>query len=164
MFRIIAAVTGTLSALLSLIVMIVLSIQFDRKCGGHLERAAHANTVQLAAEELQVALDYMEKNELTTGYTSVLYRTPDEDLGFTYKNVKDGAIEMEKVKNSSTLEQTNALMKLRESLMTHGEKGMQLNVPDGISRYPANGLFGFWFLGSVLLAVGAFVAIVAMDD
>lgn len=73
-------------------------IQFDRNIGGYLKRAADANTVELAEKNLSVAVEYLEKNGLTSGYTSILYRTPDEDVGFWFTNLKSSLDELHAVK------------------------------------------------------------------
>ena len=126
------------------------NIIFDRELSGHLKRAADANTIELALTELQTSLKYIEKNNLTSGYTSILYQTPDEDLGFWYENLKASAQELEKSKNGSLLEKTNVLLKLRESLMDEGDKGSSITSPEGISIYPYNGIIAILFLISLL--------------
>lgn len=133
-----------------------LNIQFDRKCEGHLKRAAYANTIEVAKKELAMAINYMEKEGLTSGYTSILYTTPDEDVGFWYENIKSAYQELEQVNPDATqLEKTNVLMKLRETLMD----GNSVTVPSGIYKHPNNfvyvGLFGlfcvFFMIGGFLL-------------
>ena len=127
--------------------LVVLSIQFDRNCGGHLKRAADANTVELASQELKVALDYMREARLTTGYTSVIYQTPDEDIGYWHTNLNDSYNELQDLPESATtLEKSNTLMKLRETILDAGEKGDSLTVPKGITRYPNNGKWAFFLL------------------
>lgn len=64
------------------------AIDFNREVGGHLKRAADANTVELARKEMETAVTYLERNGLTTGYTSILYRTPDEDIEFWHQNLR----------------------------------------------------------------------------
>jgi len=120
-----------------------LHIQFNRKCGGHLKRAADANTVETAKKELAMAINYMEKKELTSGYTSILYTTPDEDVGFWYENIKSAYQELDRVNPDATqLEKTNILMKLRETLMD----GNNLTVPKAVQRHPHNRLFLVLFI------------------
>ena len=95
-----------------------------------MERASNANTIETAIEELNSSIGYLEENKLTTGYTSVFYRTPDEDISFFYKNLVDSRDELMKVDSTTTqLERTNLLMKLRETL-THndGEYGKRYNT------------------------------------
>lgn len=129
---------------------IVLSVQLDQNCTGYLKRAADANKVETAQKELEKAITYLEANNLTDGYTSVLWRTPNEDIGFWYNNIKESYDELSKVdENTTPLERSNLLMKLRETLLDNGEKGTTLTYPRGISRYPNNGLMGtlLWVFG-----------------
>lgn len=137
-------------------VRVVANIQFNRECGGHLSRAANANTITIAKKELATALAYMEREKLTEGYTSVVYQTPDEDIGYWYSNIKASFDELNQLSpDSSQLEKTNVLMKLRETLTDQGESGTKLVVPSGISIYPFNGImliFG-WFCALGLMLV-----------
>jgi len=125
-------------------------IQFDRSCKGYLKRAAYANTVEFAIKELDRALKYLENNELTKGYTSVLYTTPDEDMGFFYTNLKQSLEELKALPpNASGLEKSNMLIKLRETILDEG-KDARVTCPSGISRYPYNTIMGILFLGSLV--------------
>jgi hypothetical protein len=121
----------------------VSNIQFDRNCGGYLERAANANSIELASAELAKALSYMEREQLTSGYTSIVYTTPDEDIGFWYTNIKTSHEELVGLSPDATsLEKSNVLMKLRETLTASGDRGStSLVVPEGISIHPLNTLF-----------------------
>jgi len=123
-------------------------ISFNKNCEGYLKRAADANTVSQAKTELERAIKYMEENGLTHGYTSLVYKTPDEDVEFWYNNIKSAKTELEKVTDKTTpLERTNMLMKLRETLLD-GEGGKNsVTVPPGISLYPNNVIY---FLGGLL--------------
>ena len=130
-------------------------IQLNQNCTGHLKRAADANTVELAKSELDIAVKYLEDNNLTSGYTSIIYKTPDEDIGFFYNNLKACQSELNKVNDStSMLEKTNVLMKLRETLTDDGEK-TSLTYPDGLSRYPNN-------LGYAILMIFAILDITGL--
>lgn len=129
------------------------SITFNIEVTGHLKRAADANTVELAAKEMAAVVGYLEANSLTTGYTSVLYRTPDEDIAFWYTNLKDSLTELRAVRPDATqLEKSNVLMKLRETLLDQGEKSAHVTRPDGISVYPNNVAYAFWGWVGLLLA------------
>ncbi len=141
-------------------IRIVAGIQFDRGCGGYLKRAADANTVELAKKQLKVALDYMEREVSTTGYTSVLYRTPDEDVEFWYTNIKSSSAELEQINpNASQLERSNLLMKLRETLLDEG-KSTSITVPAGISIYPNNVAMAFFgWLSAILMVVGIAIVV-----
>ena len=124
----------------------VADINFDRNCEGYLKRAADANTVDLAAENLEVAVKYAEQNGLTSGFTSIVYRTPDEDIGFWYKNLTASPKELRAVKpETPQLERTNILMKLRETLLDQGQS-TSVTAPSGISVYPNNAVYAMWGL------------------
>jgi len=150
-----------LAAVIAIVAVIgVMEIFFSKDCSGYLKRAADANTVERAKGEMDIALDYLETHKLTAGYTSVIYNTPDEDIDFWYTNLKEATAELDAVsKNPTTtaLERSNVLMKLRETLLDTKGSGDKLTVPDGLSRYPYNGAFGFAITLSLLLALGGYV-------
>ena len=133
------------------VVCLIMDIQFDQDCGGYLKQAADANTVELAKQRIDVAVNYMEDNHLTDGYTSVLWRTEGDNVGYWYNNVKACQKELTECQDGSQLEKSNVLMKVRESLTDDGEKGTELTLPKGISRYPNNTLFGVLFWISALI-------------
>jgi len=134
----------------------VKNIQFDRNCGGYLKRAADANTIELAKVELSRAIKYMDENNLKSGYTSVIYTTPDEDVGFWYTNVTKSYTELNALDSTSTsLEKSNMLMKLRETLLDHQKDGDSVTLPAGISRYPNNAMWGvIMWISSILFLIG----------
>lgn len=154
-------------AILSFIGLLILStyaiidgVNFDRGCGGHLKRAADANSIELAQQELQIAIDYIEDNNLTEGYTSVIYTTPDEDLGYWYSNLSQAnneLINMINDGNATNLEKSNMLIKLRETLIDHkgGDTGDTITVPMGTSRYPNNATY-VWLLWITTIGVCVF--------
>ena len=131
----------------------VKSVQFDQQCAGYIKQAADANTVELALERLNIAIEYVEEHDLTEGYTSVMWRTEDENIGFWYENLKACQHELQEGINGTPLEKTNLLLKIRESLVDNHGGGITLTIPDGISRYPNNLLYGLlgWlsFLGII---------------
>jgi hypothetical protein len=126
------------------------SIQFEVACGGHIKRAADDNTIELAREELKIVLEYSEDNGLTKGSTHLLFPVPSADIGFWHKNIKASIDELDKVTpQTSQLEKTNLLIKLRETLLDHGQ-GTDITVPEGISIYPYNWVFCLWAIFSIL--------------
>jgi hypothetical protein len=133
-------------------------VVFDIGCSGHLKRAADANTVELASKELDQAIQYLERNNITTGYTSILYQTPSEDVGFFYANVKSSRAELSLVTDATAqLEKSNLLIKLRETLLDQGEKGTDVTEPSGISVFPNN---GGWMLFGVVSSLIAIVGVI----
>ena len=134
-------------------VRIYKAIVFNIEIGGHLKRAADANTVNLAEKEMEIALRQIEASRLTSGYTSVLYKTPDEDVGFWYQNLSASLSELRAIKGESTqLERSNVLMKLRETLLDQGKEGLSVTVPEGISIFPNNAQYLLWHWISFLLS------------
>ena len=147
-------VNGVILLIVSLIVpaiVIVKSVKFSQECTGYLKQAADANTVELALERVDLALNYIESHNLTSGYTSVLWRTEDENIEYWYRNIKACREELENNIEASSLEKSNVLMKARETLTDEGEKGTELTVPKGLSRYPYNLLFGILNIISCIL-------------
>lgn len=155
---------GSIATILAVLALSIFAIRISKSvsmkqnCTGYLKRAADANTVETAKEQLQKSIQYLEANNLTKGYTSVLWQTPDEDIDFWYKNLKASENELLKVDSTTaSMEKTNLLMKLRETLLDNGEKGDNLTVPNGLSRYPNNGMWGILSLFAILIIIGLFI-------
>lgn len=128
-------------------------IQFDRHCSGYLKRAADANTIELAKKQLTVVVKYCEAHELTSGFTSIIYTTPDEDVEFWYNNLKSSLTELDSVSaNATQLEKSNVLMKLRETLLDNDDKGKtKITYPAGVYIYPYNIGYLLWAIISLLI-------------
>ena len=137
-------------------VRIIRSVQADQSYIGYIKRAADANSVGLAKQELSKAVAEIERRGLTSGYTSIFWRTPDEDLSFWYTNLKTSLEELNNLPSTSTsLEKSNMLIKLRETLLDSNKDGDSVTYPDGISIYPDN-KSSFWVaLISFILAVAS---------
>ena len=134
-------------------VCVVKSVKFTQECEGYLKQAADANTPEIALDRINKAVSYIEANSLTEGYTSILWRTEDENIGFWYENILACQKELENCIGSSQLEKTNVLMKVRESLTDNGEKGTILTIPNGISKYPNNTLWAILLWISILAII-----------
>lgn len=136
-------------------------LTFDQQCEGHLERAAHSNSIETATEELETAVGFLEKNNLTEGYTTIFesLRTPDEDIGFWYRNLATSLKQLQKLpKDITPLERSNVLLKLHESL-TANQKGQSIVHPSGVARYPHNVQWGVCLVLSALVAFAGLVTI-----
>jgi len=127
------------------------NVQFDRNCEGYLKQAADANTIELAEERLEMAVSWLEKEGINekSGYTSVFYNTPEDDIGFWFRNLNASLKELKNLsENVTSLEESNMLIKLRETLLDQGSKKTEVTVPKGMSVYPYNLIFFlFFFLG-----------------
>lgn len=132
---------------------IVADIQFNRHLGGYLALAAASNSVELATDSMTKVVAAMDQNGYTTGFTSVMYTSPTEDVGFWYSNMKAALAELKAVKpDAGYLERSNILLKLHETITAHKGKDADVFSPDGISIYPNNGMFASWGWGSFLLS------------
>lgn len=135
-------------------VRIVKVVQLDLGCVQYLKRAADASTVETAKEELAKAISYAEENNLTDGVVSIFLRQPGNDVGYWYNNMVEAYNELDNLpEDASSLEKTNVLMKLRETLTDEGETGVIVTIPCGISIYPNNVAYFWWGLLSFLLAI-----------
>lgn len=144
---------------------IVSEIKAKQNYLGYLKRAADANSVEMAKKELEKAVTEIERQGLTSGYTSILWKTPSEDVGFWYNNLKTSLQELQNLPvNSSPLEKSNMLIKLRETLLDGGKDGDSVTYPAGIQIYPNNGLFAFWGTISIILTVLFFLIAGAKND
>ena len=131
------------------------NVHFKQNVTGYLKRAADANTIELAEQELTKVINYLEANKLTTGYTSILWETPDEDIDYWYRNLKASQLELQTLESESALEKTNVLIKLRETLVDVGES-TKVTVPDGLAVYPNNKM---WVLLMIFAIIAGFIGI-----
>lgn len=124
------------SPLFSWIPSIVNSIQFNANCGNYLELSADATSIEIAEKQLTKAIDYLEKNNLTNGYTKIFVYYPKNDIGMWYDNLKSAQTQLRNMlekEEITELEESNMLMKLRETILN--DDGY-LAHPEGISLHP----------------------------
>ncbi len=139
------------------VIRVILYYSFSIHCGGHMELAGSANSIELAKQEMGLVVKFAVDNQMTSGYTSVFFNTPDEDVGFWYSNMKSSLEELEAINpDASNLEKSNVLIKLRETVAHHSKDGTRITVPEGISVFPNNvGFFWFGMVSSVIGVLGA---------
>jgi hypothetical protein len=133
-------------------------IEFKQNVPGYLKRAADASTIDLANEELTKAIDYLEARNLTSGYTSIFYQTPDEEIDFWYKNLKASQNELQNLKSESALERTNVLIKLRETLLDKSK----VTYPRGLGVFPNNKIWAFLMI--IALAAGFYSIMIPLIE
>jgi hypothetical protein len=117
-------------------ICIVNAIQFDRNCLSYLSLAADANSVEIAEKHLTSALTYLEERDLTEGKTHLLISSPKTDIAIWYENLKSAQAQLQELKareDLTEMEESNALMKLRETLL---DANGGVTYPDNISCYP----------------------------
>lgn len=164
-------VISLLSLAAYLIGSAVFSIQFDREIGGHLKLAADANSTEMAERKLSLAIDGMKKWDLCNGggdncFTSVLYRTPDEDVGYWRENIESTLADLQAMtpeERADNLIESNQLIKVRETLLDSGAGGDEVTRPSGIFRYPNNGSFALWGSLSLFVCLLSLAAIFKED-
>lgn len=158
------------------------SFMFDVNCGQHIKRAADSNTVELAHQEMDVAVSYLDMRNIKSGYTTIftfLWLPPNEDVGFWYTNLKTSRDELrnfiashkddEKGKQVRQEQQAMVLMKLRQTLLDHThDHGESVTMPGGIGLFPGN-MGWFWtgwltfFIGLVLGGLNFWEFFIAND-
>ncbi len=149
---------------------IVKSCQFNWNCANYLKRAADSNTVEMARDQLNIALTYLEKENLTDGWVSIFFHRPQCDIKFWYTNLKTSRDELNqflkeregKEPTLTAMESTarsNQLIKLRETLLDASESGSSITCPPGISIYPHNKAY-FW--GLIISGLVGVVAIIGL--
>lgn len=127
---------------------IVQHVIFDVNATSFLKRAATATNLELAAENLAEALEEIEARGLTRGHTDIAWHTPQNDLGYWHQNLSAALEELRTLPAETTaLERTNVLMKLRETLVSGGEDGASVVMPQYIGIYPFQ---IFWFWGMII--------------
>lgn len=111
---------------------IIKGVQFNANCGEYLKMAADANSIDIAEKHLSTAISYLETNNLTSGYTKIFIYRPTNDIGMWYENLKTAQTQLREMQNSeyTELEQSNMLMKLRETIL---DDNSVLTHPEGIS-------------------------------
>lgn len=156
---IVAIVLGVVGALAWGGIHGVSRIQFGRHCLGYLKNAADSNTVETAVTRLSLAVDYIEKNRLTSGFTSIVWTAPNEDVEFWATNITSALTELKGVPASATpLEKSNVLMKLRETILDDSDGGQVVTCPAGLSVFPYNTSLCWLACLSVLLGVGGIIS------
>lgn len=162
---IILAIICFASPFFSWIPSIVNGIQFSANCGNYLELSADANSIEIAEKQLTKAVDYLEANNLTSGYTKIFVYYPKNDIGMWYDNLKSAQTQLRDMlerEEITELEESNMLMKLRETILD--DDGC-LTHPDGISLHP-NYTVMFWLNATLWLlwSLGGVFCLLAYEE
>ncbi|MDP2930544.1 MAG: hypothetical protein Q8N56_02990 [bacterium] len=142
--------------------------QFNKNCGDYLKLAGDAPTVERADGFLEKAIAYIEKTNMVSGNSSIIFKKPTNDVGIWYAQIKAAKETTEKIivrgEGVSQLERDNALMKIRETVLDQGERGTMVTTPDWISLFPYQ-LFKviLWPILSVLFAITGAIIVVRND-
>lgn len=121
---------------------------------GYIKNAANAHTIKTAKVELKKAITDIERKKLTSGYTSVIHPTPDDNVEFWYRNLKSSFKQIEPLNDDSisTFQKSTVLMDLRVAL-TDDIHGNRVSHPKGISFHPYNREVTIWGAISTILLI-----------
>lgn len=158
---IVPPIVASIVFLLFLVIRIAASIRFEQQVDGHLAQAADANSIVLAEERLGIAQAKLDSLGICSAneqdcYTSILWRTPDEDVRFWRDNLTAAHEELQVLVAAGgvdNLTESNQLIKLRETLTSDYGGSTAVIVPPGISVYPHNAAFGWSLFASFTLLV-----------
>ena len=126
-------------------VAIFKTIRMNVNCINYFEMAADANNVEIAEKHLTTGINYLETNNITQGSTGIIFHKPTNNIGFWYENLKSAQeqlIEMNQKEDLTELEESNALMKLRETLL---DSEGRVTHPSMISFVPGH-ISWFWWM------------------
>jgi len=170
---------GAAALIIVFAVRIPACISFEQDIKGHLKRAADANTLELAKQELGAALKGIHDWKLCTKgdprfhgedrghdcYTNIFYRTPEDDVLFWRQNLEAAMVDLKSVpKEADHLTVSNRLMKLRETILDSGGDSPSVTYPPGTHVYPSN-VWLFWvaLLGTISFCFGWFFLLIRYD-
>ena len=151
-FSLIALVCGMLVSTTA-----IKSLIFDINCESYLKSAADAPTVELAATELDIAINWFTEHYPTEGYSCFIFKKRDQDVGNWYRRLVAARSDLDTItEDSSGLERSNMLMKLRETLLDGSNTGDKVTLPLNIAIFPHQ------WLWSCLFFVGAFIGCICI--
>ena len=151
----IAFITGFISIFIWCLTNISNSEDFDEQCNNHIKAAVNASTLDVAYDQLQIAVNYCKDNGLTSGYISNGPFLEKEDIGLWYTTLKKSLITLNALPSNATLiEKNRVFTELRETL------GVD-RCPRGISAYPYNTEYSLWIILSMIITLLAGVAYLA---
>lgn len=121
-------------------------INYVQECGSYINQINNANDPELALKNINIAIKYLEDNDITHGYTSAIYKTEGDNIEFFYKNLLSCRKNIQdfinkymnngnNVIDDSVIGKQYAWQMIKEKYFDElGFKG----EPLGISRYPHN--------------------------
>lgn len=142
------------------IVRAVKAQRFMDDCMYHLDKAqseinGNKESVDKSIREMDIAINYIEKHNLTIGLTTISGNEADEDLAEWYSVIKARYSYLIFLKDETP-----------ENLHKYGDYVIMKNYsprpavsPPGISVFPHNTLYCIWFIASLVLALLGIIGI-----
>jgi len=119
---------------------VVQAYLFDLRCGDYLKLAADASSVKMADDFLAKSIDYLNRTGKISGNSAIIFKKPKHDVGIWYRQILAAKSLTEQMvakgDKATALENSNVLMKVRETLLDNGEHGQHLTLPVYISLVP----------------------------
>ncbi len=123
--------------------------QFNEGCYMELKRAVSTSSRHEAYGFLEKAKLFLQKKKTTSGSTSIVFPTDDDDLGKWYNNITKA---QEKIISGNLLAAKKVIAE------RHPFKGhLVVHIPHGVSAYPNNLAFACWGVFSLLIACASLV-------
>ena len=139
-----AALPVVVGSIVGLLLLAVVSIYMDEAftvgCDGYIQMAARAPTIEDAKRNLDTAIEYVEKHELTDGKTSIIFHSPRDSVLCWYLRLRvvQQQLHMATELGVTTSEREIVFNRLHRSLMRMSSGSKVVVSPSGISRYPYN--------------------------
>jgi|GEM_PF-4101285 len=165
------AVSGTVSFILVSVFSIIFWYIFAKNCEDYLKLAGDAPNIEKADKFLGQALAHIEKENLTSGNSAYMFKTPINDVGIWHEQIKGAKDTTEdiikRIKENplavSQLERDNALMKIREVVLDGSKKGTKVTLPDAITWFPYQWGMLIWWCMSVISAIAGWLLVKKMN-
>lgn len=164
--------------------------EFDNQVGSYLQAAYETDDPTAADKYLSTAIAYLDENKMTNGFTSVLYKSPSDDVGEWYEKLGVVAKEIhnapvkpeglntdEATKNGAhptdpgksrwaALMRKLGIVKVRPASKGEEPAYVEVKSPDGISIYPnVTTVLGSWLasLLGFMASLGNLIRRMAID-
>jgi hypothetical protein len=123
-------------------------LTFKAKITDNLKLAGDAPSIERADAFLVTALNAIEARGLNSGNAALIFQMPSSDMGIWYQQIKGARLTTSTLISKKTsgqvvtqLEQDNALMKIRETVLDQGKEGVSVTGPDNAWIYPLQWMF-----------------------
>jgi len=122
---------------------------------GYLKNASQTDSIPLIKIELKKAMVEIERRGLTSGYTSIIWTTPNDNIGLWYKNLMLLLNQLYYFPdNSSAKEKSKMLMKIKEILIDESkDEKDNLYFPEKVYLFPHNKIVALWGAVSIMMTI-----------
>ncbi len=122
------------------IVRIHYTIEFEQNCSSYLTRAKQEVDFDLAANDIEVAINYLETHGLDHGVIKIFREYSYNDLAYVHQNLIEAQNAFRQASSESELEKFSLVQRMDE----------QMKLPCGISIYGKNLAYFWWAMVSFI--------------